>query len=125
MADAVASQTLVDGAKNVVMKFTSVSDGTGESAVTKVDVSALTGAPSRVKINKIHYSTSGMIVRLLWDATTDVTILELQGEGCFDATGFGGLYNNAGTGVTGDIQLTTIGHTNLDSYSLILEMEKS
>ena len=41
MADAVTSQTLIDGPTHVVMKFTNVSDGTGESAVTKVDVSAL------------------------------------------------------------------------------------
>ena len=32
MADAVTSQTLIDGGKQVVMKFTNVSDGTGESA---------------------------------------------------------------------------------------------
>ena len=53
MADAVTSQTLADGPRNVVMKFTNVSDGTGEAAVTKVDVSALAGAPSTVKIMKI------------------------------------------------------------------------
>ena len=41
MADAVTSQTLFDGDKHVVMKFTNISDGTGESAVKKVDVSAL------------------------------------------------------------------------------------
>ena len=41
MADAVTSQTIVDGERNCVMKFTNVSDGTGESAVKKVDVSAL------------------------------------------------------------------------------------
>jgi hypothetical protein len=125
MADAVTSQTIVDGPKNVVMKFTSVSDGTGESAVTKVDVSALVSAPAKVKINKIHYSVAGMVARLLWDATTDVTIVDLQGDGCLDCSEFGGLYNNAGTGVTGDIQLTTVGHTSGDSYSIILEMEKS
>lgn len=124
MADAVSSQTLVDGSRNVVMKFTNTSDGTGESAVTKVDVSALSGAPSRVTIDKIHYSVAGMVVRLLWDATADVTILDLQGDGCFDASAFGGLTNNAGAGVTGDIQLTTVGHTSGDSYSLILEMRK-
>ncbi len=33
MADAVTSQTLFDGDKHVVMKFTNISDGTGESAV--------------------------------------------------------------------------------------------
>lgn len=124
MADAVSSQTLVDGARNVVMKFTNTSDGTGEAAVLKVDVSALNGAPSTVRINKIHYSVAGMVVRLLWDADTDVTIVDLQGDGCLDASCFGGLYNNAGAGVTGDIRLTTIGHTSGDSYSLILEMSK-
>lgn len=125
MADAVSSQTLVDGAKNAVMKFTNTSDGTGESAVLKVDVSALSGAPSKVKINKIHYSVAGMVARLLWDATTDVTIVDLQGDGCLNACDFGGLYNNGGAGVTGDILLTTVGHTSGDSYSIILEMEKS
>lgn len=124
MSDAVTSQTLIDGSRNVVMKFTNVSDGTGESAVTKVDVSALNGAPSRVRIMKVHYSVAGMVATLLWDATTDVRIMDLQGDGCFDATGFGGLYNNAGTGVNGDILLTTTGHTSGDSYTIILEMAK-
>ena len=41
MADAVTSQTFIDGPKHAVIKFTNVSDGSGESAVTKVDVSAL------------------------------------------------------------------------------------
>jgi hypothetical protein len=41
MADAVTSQTLIDGPTHTVMKFTNISDGTGESAVTKVDVSGL------------------------------------------------------------------------------------
>ena len=40
MADAVTSQTLVDGHQTAVLKFTNISDGSGESAVKKVDVSA-------------------------------------------------------------------------------------
>lgn len=124
MADAVTSQTLLDGPRNVVMKFTNTSDGTGEAAVLKVDVSALSGAPSRVKIKRVIYSVTGMVARLLWDADTDVTILDLQGDGemCFEK--IGGLYNNAGAGVTGDIKLTTVGHTSGDSYSIVLEMVK-
>ena len=125
MADAVTSQTLVDGARNVVMKFTNLSDGTGESAVLKVDVSALNGSPSSVKIQKIHYTVVGMVATLLWDATTDVRILDLSGDGTFDFTSFGGLINNAGTGVTGDILLTTTGHSSADTYSIVLEMAKS
>lgn len=126
MADAVASQTLFDGPKFAVMKFTNVSDGTGEAAVLKVDVSALAGAPSEVKINKVHYSTSGMAVRILWDATTDVDALLLASDqtGCLDFTSFGGLKNNAGTGKTGDIMFTTVGHTSGDIYTVILELAK-
>lgn len=125
MVDAVTSQTLFDGPRHTVMKFTSLSDGTGESAVLKVDVSALNGAPSGVKIERIHYCVQGMVLTMLWDATTDVRILDLAGDGCFDFTKFGGLQNNAGTGVTGDILFTTSGHSSGDLYSVILEMAKT
>lgn len=126
MADAVASQTLLDGPRKVVMKFTNVSDGSGESAVLKVDVSALMGAPTRVKIDRIFYATSTMSVRILWDATTDVdafTIGAFQ-TGVLDFTPIGGLINNAGAGVTGDIMFTTIGAAAGANYSIILEMSK-
>ncbi len=127
MADAVTSQTLIGGTddgRNLVMKFTNVSDGTGESAVTKVDVSAFNA--SGVAIDKIHYSTSGMAVRILWDATSDVVawLVPENGDGCFDFSAFGGLTNNAGTGKTGDIQFTTIGAASGDTYSIVLEMRK-
>lgn len=123
--DTVSSQTILDGPRKAVMKFTNLSDGTGESAVTKVDVSALAGAPSSVKITYIHYSVFGMNVTLLWDADTDVRIAEFQGQGWMDLRRIGGLQNNAGTGVTGDIKLTTTGHSSGDSYTIILEMDKT
>lgn len=126
MADAVATQILNDGAKNAVLKFTNISDGTGESAVVKVDVSALQGAPTAVRIDKIWYSTDGMAVRILWDADTDVVawlIPTNQSDTlCFQE--FAGLNNNAGTGVTGDISFTTVGHTSGDTYSIILWCSK-
>ena len=126
MADAVTSQTLVDGVKNVVMSFTNLSDGTGEAAVKKVDVSELSGAPSSVRIDKIIACTSGMSVSLLWDADTDVRafIIGQDTSGEYDFRCFGGIKNNAGTGVTGDIMFTTTGHTSGDSYSIILHMSK-
>ena len=40
MADAVATQTIFDGERMAIQKFTNISDGTGESKVLKVDVSA-------------------------------------------------------------------------------------
>lgn len=126
MADVVTSQTLVDGVKNVVMKFTNVSDSTGESAVTKVDVSALGAAPERVRIDRIIASTSGMGVSILWGATADVPAF-VVGAGCheeYDFRCFGGLTNNAGAGVTGDIKFTTIGAAANSTYTIILHMSK-
>jgi hypothetical protein len=128
MADAVTSQTLLDGSHLAVMKFTDVSDGTGEAAVLKVDVSTLASSPAGkactgVKLRKITSSIFGMCVNVLWDATADVTAFVLA-EGNqtfhFDPS----LPNNAGAGVTGDVLFTTIGHTAGDTYSIVLEMEK-
>lgn len=125
MADTVTSQTLVDGPKWVIQKFTNSSDGTGESAVLKVDVSALTPTATTVSIEEVWYSVNGMVLTMLWDATTDVRILDLSGDGRLDFTSFGGLTNNAGTGITGDVLFTTAGHSAGDSYSIVLKMRKS
>lgn len=126
MVDTVTSQTLNDGPRNAVMKFTNISDATGEAAVTKVDVSALSGAPTSVVIEKIEYSTRGMGVNILWDATADVLAyaLEADGGGMLDFTSFGGISNSSGAGKTGDINFTTQGATAGDSYSVVLHMKK-
>lgn len=126
MADAVTTQIIVDGSHNCIMKFTNISDGTGETAVTKVDVSTLTGAPTRVGIRRIHASTFGMGVQVLWDATADVLAWYIPADVDVhqDFTSFSNIPNNAGAGITGDIQFTTVGHTLGDVYSIILEMVK-
>ena len=120
MADAVTSQTIVEGPNKVVMKFTNVSDGTGESAVTKVDVSGLaTGTDGAtctgVTIEQIWWQCVGMKVNILFDATSDVLAIQLgeNQSGHHDYRDFGGITNNAGSGKTGDIQFTTVGHTTL------------
>ena len=131
MADAVASQTILDGERLFIGKFTNISDGTGESAVVKVDVSGLSAnaagqACTGVKINKITASTQGMAVDILWDATADV-LCETVPAGqfyCLDFSAFGGLPNDAGSGVTGDVSFTTVGAASGDRYSIILECIK-
>ena len=131
MADAVTSQTLIDGPNKAVMKFTNVSDGTGESAVVKVDVSALAASAdgdscSEVVIERIWWQCIGMKVKILFDATSDQFCIELgeNQSGDHDYSSFGGLTNNAGTGKTGDIAFTTVGHTSGDTYTVILYMRK-
>lgn len=127
MADTVTSQTLHDGNRNVVMKFTNASDGSGETTVKKVDVSALTPAPSKVRIMRIHYTTDGMGVNVIWDADTNVlaAAIPANASDTLDFTCFGGLINNAGTGVTGDILFSTTNAASGDGYMVVLEMVKT
>lgn len=130
MADVVTSQTIFDGQREAVMKFTNVSDGTGETAVLKVDVSALAAsawgkACDGVTLERIHASINGMSVSLLWDATADVpAVILAPGMYTFKHDRIQ-LPNDAGAGKTGDILFTTIGASAGDTYSIVLEMVKS
>lgn len=136
MADAVTSQTLFDDGGHVVLHLTNVSDGTGESAVKKFDASTFVGsaATSRYALERIKWSGVGMGFNLLWDADTDVlfwTCGNATSDGDIDYTKGGtgghgvGITNNAGTGVTGDIMLTTVGHTAADAYVATLWLRKT
>ena len=132
MADAVTSTTLSDSDRSAVVQLTNLSDGTGESAVTKIDVSALApkstdGTPcTGVRLAKIVYSTFGMSVKLLWDANTNTICWDLNSDYTTDEdfTGFGGIRNTAGAGKTGDIALTTTGASGSDSYVIVLTLFK-
>jgi hypothetical protein len=130
MADAVTSQTIFDGERVAVMKFTNVSDGTGEAGVVKVDVSALAAnnedkACNGVKIERMHTSVNGMSVNILWDATADVpAFIVAPGVNCFDFSKIQ-LPNNAGAGKTGDVLFTTIGAAANSTYTIMLEMVKT
>jgi len=132
MADAVTSTTLMDSDRVAIIQLTSTSDGTGEAAVKKIDVSALsdssTGqACTGVRLAKIVYSTFGMSVKLLWDATADTICWDLNADYTTDEdfTEFGGIRNTAASsGKTGDIMLTTTGHSDGDSYVIVLTVYK-
>jgi len=132
MADAVTSTTLMDSDRVAIIQLMNTSDGTGEAAVKKVDVSALsdssTGqACTGVRLAKIVYSTFGMSVKLLWDATTDTICWDLNSDytDSEDFTEFGGIRNTAAaSGKTGDIMLTTTGHSDGDSYVIVLTVYK-
>jgi len=134
MADAVTSQTIVDtSGTKTVMKFTNISDGSGETLVTKMDASALTfmTEDATKSIAKIWWSintTNGKSgVELLWAGTTNSTI------GFFSASGFHDYYtagaaipNNAtltaNTSPAGDVLFSTKGFVAGDNYTIILEV---
>ena len=138
MADAVTTQTLSDtsGVKSVV-KMTNISDGTGETLVTKMDASALNGMSEDAtkKVSKIWYSvntTNGKSgVELLWagsgSSSANKTICILSGNGHWDLKTAGNeIANNAtltaSTSPAGDILLSTKGFVSEDNYSIIVEV---
>lgn len=143
MADAVTSQTLFDDGGHIVVHLTNVSDGTGENAVTKVDISTFTGGgtTTRCAVEAIAWACVGMGFNLLWDANTDVLFFTTgnatsmgyidytQGNSGHGPPGSGpgrtGITNNASTGINGDILLTTVGHNAGDSYVVTLWLRKT
>lgn len=126
MADTVTTQTILDGPRNCVMAFTNISDGTGENAVKKVDIAALSGSPTRVKLERIEYSAAGMGVDILWDATTDVLAFHVPANtaGEIDFRREGRVPNPKTSGWTGHINFTTVDAANGDRYSVVLHMTK-
>jgi hypothetical protein len=132
MADAVTATTVEDGPRKAVFYLTNTSDGTGEAAVTKIDVSALSSlqdgtACTGVRIQKIIFTNVGMGVKLLWDASTDVIAAQLPADysDTLDYSDMSGLPNVAASGGnTGDIQLTTVGHSSGDTYSIVIHCLK-
>ena len=126
MADVVTTQTIVDtvGTKTVI-KMTNISDGTGETLVTK----------ATKKIAKIWWSintTNGKSgVELLFAGSgasaANATIGFFSGTGYHDYfTSGNSIPNNAtleaNTSPAGDILLSTKGFVSGDNYTIILEI---
>lgn len=125
MADAVTTIVTAGGPRLYTARFTNISDGTGESAVIKVDISTLKDAngnpPTRVAIEEIQWTIQGFSsVRLLWDHTTDDLIDVLAGNGYRDYSYTGALGDPASAGGTGDILLTTANAISGATYDILL-----
>ena len=137
MADAVTSQKIIDNDKKLVFKFTNISDGSGEASVAKIDVSGLNANKegqtcTRIALTQLWYDIGGMRVTIEWNASTNVVATVLGGSaavgvssGYYDWREWGGIPNNAGSGVNGDVALTTHGHTAHDHYTIVAEFIKS
>ncbi len=128
MADAVTTRILANGARNLVMRFTNFSDGTGESAVAKVDASDVAYGYKGVapgvylKIKAVDFSIRSGGLRILWDATTDEDALVLDGQGNFK---FDPLIKcPAIAGATGILRFTTVGFVLNSGYDVTLHMIK-
>ena len=138
MADVVTSQTIVDtSGTKTVMKFTNISDGSGETLVTKMDASELnfmTEDANRT-LAKIYWAintTNGKSgVEISWAGSgtskADATIGFFSGTGFHDYFIAGNSIPNnatltANTSPAGDILFSTKGFVAGDNYTIILEV---
>ena len=127
MADTVDTKVLYNGKRRYIVQLTNISDGTGESGVTKVDISTITTpgfTPTYSTIDMIDYSIQGFTsVRLHWDHTTDDEIAVLPaGSGTLYYQSVGGNVDPRTAGDTGDVKLTTAGSASGNTYNIVLYM---
>ena len=138
MADAVATHVVANTQKYYVVHLVNVSDGTGEAAVNKVDISTLVasdgGAPVSLDLAKVRWSVQGFPrVLLYWDHTADDLMLALSGSGYEDFTqiiddpqfkNFAPVADPRSAGGTGDILLTAPAGATTGSYDITLTFVK-
>lgn len=124
MADTVDVTTVFAGNYRRVVHMTNESDGTGESGVAKVDISALTDSNGNTctytAVDLIEYAVKGGYVTLEWNATTSDEIAVLSGNGLIDWRDIGGKVDPQSSGGTGDIQVTTDAFADGSSYDITL-----
>ena len=103
---AVVIQEIYDSDFITTIKVTTTSTN---SAVSILDASALEGAATDPRVSIVACQwTVGNQTDILFDATSNVVALSLNGNGTFNVGGqtLPTIANNAGSGVTGDILLT-------------------
>lgn len=136
MADAVSTRTLVNTSTRLIVQLNSISDGTGEAAITKVDKSAFLAndgvEPASLEIERIDYVITGFpYVKLLWDHTTDDQAIVLPAGAAelhFDDVVSAAqpvVADPRSTGGTGDILLTSPAAATNGVYLIILYLRKA
>lgn len=126
-------QVLVDGPRNVVVKYEGTLTATDSGKVVIINPANLSDfdingvKATKLRINKIIYDIEDLlVVNLFWKgASADTIIWNLAGRGKVDAFRFGGLVNNA-TNPTGEItsSFDYEGSTQTLTFTIILELVK-
>ena len=135
MADITTVTKISESTREVTFAFQyQYVDGGNESAVSKIDVSALTknsngDTCTGLRILECWWIINAMTVEVLADANTDIIVLHLdEGQsGYQDFNIFGGLPSTStyGASGTGDIKFTTTGAGAAgDAYQIVIRASK-
>jgi hypothetical protein len=122
MAFTITKQELTRSTGRVVLKV--YIDGAADGTAQLLNV-ATGDFGTKPSLMAVKGSLNGFNAVLLWDATTDVPIISLEGDKSFhhDFSQYGGIVNNGGAGRTGDILITTTGIATTDSGFIILDVK--
>lgn len=127
MADVTTTRLLFDGLRRKILHMTNVSDGSGETLVTKFNLANTTVdqppvVPNRFVVDMIDFAIQGFSsVQLFWDRTPDVTIAILPaGFATLDWNAIGGNADPALTAGTGNLLLSTIGASATATYEITM-----
>ncbi len=124
MADTVTSEVVFSGLTKYAVRLTCISDGSGESGVTKVDISGLIGAPTYTAIEETSWDVQGFSsVQLYWDHSSDDIIDVMSGRGARSYKDLGYLFDPQSAGGTGDILLSSSGAVAGATYDILLVIQ--
>ncbi|MCR4338512.1 MAG: hypothetical protein NUW01_01350 [Gemmatimonadaceae bacterium] len=127
MVDTVTTRVLRSDSTGYTIRLLNHSDGSGESAVKKVDRSTLTG-PSHVEpygldVVSIRWAVEGFsYVLVLWDAATDDECAICINNGYENYSDVGGDRDPRSTTNVGDILVTTSGAISGAAYDITLRL---
>lgn len=127
MPNTITTQVLVDGDRVTRIKYFITGDGSGEETNTVLyDASTSANQSTNNALRGITYQLNGFSARLDWDATANVKLITLDSDlqEVVDYSEFGGIINNATTGRTGDILITTTGLGAADEGYIVLSLNQ-
>lgn len=119
------------GNRHITVQLTGISDGTGETDVTKIRLSDLRGPngrqPAKTAVERIKGQVRGLDVLLEWDRAPSALITRIGASGNeahvdHDWRSIGGNIDPGGDDRTGDILLTTTNADVGDIYTLTLDI---
>ena len=115
--NAAAAVTITGTAGAIVVADPAVLSDMVDSTKTKA---------TKLKIKELTFATSdALLVNLYWKATASVPAVSVTQSGELEFCDFGGLQNNAGAGINGQITLDTSGWgSGTKIFTLILELVK-
>ena len=134
MAATATEQVIADGSRNLYLKYT-IAGTTGDTAAGDlvdatgfVDADGTALGANSLTLMSIEASLTGFSCKLLWDATSNVDLVEIPSDEPInqDYSFFGGIKDNSGTGSTGKVLFTTTGYTaSGDGGSIFLRFKKT